>query len=211
LGGFETGWQTGVNFVLSSSRTDWDSRLTCAGANSMWTPDSGANERRPINCITWFEAMAFCIWDGGFLPSEAEWRYAAEGGTQQRAYPWSNPSTDTTIDTSYAAYLQGSCPIGQASCGLLPVGSKPKGNGLWGQSDMAGNLEEWILDDYQATYAMPCTNCANLSANYFNGGSKVAGGGYFTQDATGLWASRRIGYGGTQRGFSVGSRCARTP
>ena len=39
-----------------------------------------SNEALPINCVTWFEAMAFCAWDEGFLPSEAEWNFAAAGG-----------------------------------------------------------------------------------------------------------------------------------
>ena len=64
----------------------------------------GANESLPINCITWYEAFAFCAWDGGFLPTEAEWNYAAAGGSEQRAYPWSNPPTSTTIDCSHANY-----------------------------------------------------------------------------------------------------------
>jgi formylglycine-generating enzyme required for sulfatase activity len=52
--------------------------------------------------MDWYEAYAFCIWDGGFLPTDAEWNYAAAGGAQQRAYPWSNPPTSLTIDPSYA-------------------------------------------------------------------------------------------------------------
>jgi len=39
-----------------------------------------------INCITWYEAMAFCIWDGGYLPTEAEWD-ALRGGARTNGYP----------------------------------------------------------------------------------------------------------------------------
>jgi formylglycine-generating enzyme required for sulfatase activity len=44
-------------------------------------------ERLPIICVNWCEAYAFCIWDGGFLQSETEWKYAASGGSKQRECP----------------------------------------------------------------------------------------------------------------------------
>src|SRR5580704_6839465 len=54
-----------------------------------WTETAGSSENLPITEAHWYAAYAFCIWDGGFLPSEAEWNYAAAGGSDQRAYPWS--------------------------------------------------------------------------------------------------------------------------
>jgi formylglycine-generating enzyme len=53
--------------------------LACHSTNQTWTDTVGSHENLPINCINWYEAYAFCIWDGGFLPSDAESEYAAAG------------------------------------------------------------------------------------------------------------------------------------
>ena len=114
---------------------------------------AATGEHQPINCITWYEAYAFCIWDGGFLPSEAEWNYAASGGSEQRVYPWSSPSMPTTIDCAHANYS----PMGMSPCsttGPEDVGSdSPTGDGKWGQADLSGNVWEWTLDSSPAAPA----------------------------------------------------------
>jgi sulfatase modifying factor 1 len=133
----------------------------------MWTDQPGNHENRPINCVSWFEAMAFCIWDGGYLPTEAEWNYAATGGNEQRAFPWSNPAFSLTIDAQRATFFDGTgCVIsGQDPCleiDVIPVGSRPMGDGRYGQSDMGGNVAEWTLD-WSGAYQSMCTDCANLA------------------------------------------------
>jgi formylglycine-generating enzyme required for sulfatase activity len=77
--------------------------VKCSATYQTWTDSAGSNESRPMNCITWYEAFAFCIWDGGRLSTEAEWNYAAAGGSEQRQYPWSVPPGSTTIDCTYAS------------------------------------------------------------------------------------------------------------
>jgi formylglycine-generating enzyme required for sulfatase activity len=194
-----SGWQSAWNGSLTASTSELTTALKCDASYQTWTDSPGENENRPINCITWYEAFAFCIWDGGRLPTEAEWNNAAAGGSEQRAYPWSVPSTSTTIDLTYAVY--GSSPS------TANVGSKsPKGNGKWGQADLAGNVWEWVLDWY-GSYPNPCTNCANLS----NATNRVIRGGGFNYGATNLLASHRGYLNPSSRFRSIGSRCVRTP
>ena len=82
-----------------------------------------------MNCIDWYTAYAFCIWDGGRLASEAEWNFAAAGGSEQRYYPWGDASLDPTL-ASYGCtegvWDGGStCPLS-----FLPaVGSHTAGDG----------------------------------------------------------------------------------
>src|SRR5262249_38959581 len=126
-----------------------------------WTAAPGSRENHPIDNVTWYEAYAFCIWDGGFLPSETEWEYVAAGGSELREFPWgtANPGL-----SSQYAILACSYPTGISRCtgvaNIAPVGSAPLGAGRWGHLDLVGEVEEWMLD-IPAPYVTPCTDCAN--------------------------------------------------
>ena len=64
-----------------------DRNLASCRSSRRGRPSAGSQENLPINCVNWYEAYAFCIWDGGFLPSEAEWEYAAAGGEPAARVP----------------------------------------------------------------------------------------------------------------------------
>jgi sulfatase modifying factor 1 len=110
----------------------------------------GSRENLPIHCENWWEAYAFCIWDGGFLPSAAEWEYVAVGGSEQGEYPWG--SVDPGVANQYAIYGDdGLCyypTLGPCTglTNIAPVGTTKLGAGRWGQLDLAGNVEEWTSD-----------------------------------------------------------------
>ncbi len=184
--------------------------------NATWTDTPGGNESRPMNCISWYEAMAFCSWDGGFMPTEAEWNYAAAGGNEQRAYPWSSPPPSLVNDDStYASYYvdstkqcMGDGVMGCALTDLIPVGTKPAGNGRWGQSDLGGNVSEWTLDWYANTYPQnPCFDCANLIPATW----RVIRGGSYSDVAPFLRGASRDAVAAAGRRNTLGVRCARTP
>lgn len=109
-----------------------------------WTDEAGPYEDYPVNKIEWRKAFAFCIWDGGRLPTKLELREAAQGGDEQRFYPWSSPAKSRVIDSSYAAYgCNTACTVETA---LRKVGTSPLGNGRFGHADLSGNVWEWVAD-----------------------------------------------------------------
>jgi formylglycine-generating enzyme required for sulfatase activity len=204
-GGSEPGWDPSSNAMLATKRADWDSNLLCDPTLATWTSDAAGNEQRPINCVLWEEAYAFCTWDGGFLPSEAESNFAAAGGTEQRVYAWSSPASSTDISCADANYNPGTPCTGA----LNDVGSEsPKGDGKWGHADLAGNVWEWILDYYAAPYAIQqCTDCADLAS----GGIRVIRGGTFFDGADLMAVSYRHNYSQTGHSPLFSVRCARAP
>jgi sulfatase modifying factor 1 len=204
-GGSETGWDASWNSATNVNPTT--ASLTrgsfCDSTHATWTASlTGGHENLPINCVNWYEAYAFCIWDGGFLPSEAEWEYAAAGGAEQRQYPWGTAAPGTM--NQYAIY--GSNYTGN-STGLAPVGTATNGAGLWGQLDLAGEVWEWNLDWRQA-YVNPCTDCVNLTPATF----RLVRGDNFGGSAANLVPTVRGGdIAPEARDSNFGARCSRAP
>jgi formylglycine-generating enzyme required for sulfatase activity len=217
---YEPGWDTSWASFLPTDLATWTDKdhLTHAGTDS-WTPSPAGNERRAIYSLTWYQAYAFCIWDGGFLPSEAEWNYAAAGGGEadgQRVFPWSNPPTSTTLDCTFANYSWWVAGQLQSCVGSMnEVGAQsPKGNGKWGHADLAGNAPEWVLD--RGSYppnAYPsfiCSDCVVLtgSSRVFRGGAWLPSFG-----ATPEWSELTAAFHAVfdANNPDLGVRCARVP
>ena len=213
-GSFEAGWDPSWNTNIPNGATagsTWAQNLNC-GPYGTWTASAGNNEMLPLTCLDWYEAHAFCIWDGGFLPSEAEWKYAAAGGDQLRMYAWGSMDPGTAsqyamYDCYYPTGTRGNCT---SLANIAKVGSTPLGLGRWGQLDLAGSVWEWNLDEY-ASYVSPCIDCA-----YLTGATNrvLPGGGFHTGLMPYLLSANRttVSYATTYRGdFGVGVRCARAP
>jgi formylglycine-generating enzyme required for sulfatase activity len=209
-GGYESGWDATWNSTTGVDPTD--TNLACLhdgeGPSATWTPSCGAHENLPINCMSWYEAYAFCIWDGGFLPTEAEWEYAAAGGGLQREYPWGSaaPTTACPGPSCYAIY---NCNYSGGSCtdvaSIAPVGTAAAGAGLYGQLDLVGDVWEWTLDWYGSPYFNPCTNCASLAP----ASSRVMRGGGYLNYVSYLLPTTRDQSPPSSRERIVGFRCAR--
>jgi formylglycine-generating enzyme required for sulfatase activity len=210
-----SGWQAAWLGQLPGDRDKFSTALFTCYPLSTWTAapaeDAAASqENLPVNCVTWYDAFAFCAWDGGRLPTETEWNFAAAGGDQQRAYPWSSPPGSTTIDVRHASYdcLADGSAAGQ--CALTDVTGvgvlSPTGDGRWEQADLAGNVAEWTLDSYAPSYAVStCNDCADLS----QASPRVIRGGSFESSKSFVESSARAPFDTSARDPNVGFRCAR--
>lgn len=127
-----TGWFDSWNAQIPGGL---ETNLTTC-PNATYTAEPGLGDDRPITCLTWYEAQAFCIWDGGRLATEAEWEWVAAGGAENRLFPWGGADIDDTRLVIDAGSPQ-------------PVGTKPAGAGRYGHMDLAGNADEWVYDCWQ--------------------------------------------------------------
>ncbi len=208
-GTYEPGWDPSWTSTLPSTKQGWDTSLACdapAHVDETWTPAPGPNENRPADCLTWLEAMAFCIWDGGFLPSRAEWEYAAAGGAEQRVYPWGSDAPAPSLAIFACEYQDPSWT--RPDCSIAPAGSVPAGAGKWGQTDLAGNVWEWALD----SYGVDLPGCADCTTAVTSDGHHVLSGGSF-YDASQYLAVAHVGSDdpASRPGYPYGVRCARAP
>ncbi len=155
-----SGWKASWDFFLLPTAGDLRKALDCMRneGDASWTAEPAGREDAAIACMTWQEAFAFCAWDGGRLPTLAEWDFAARGGDEQRRFPWGEE--DPTPELSLVEWSEG--------LAFTPVGSVPKGAGRWGQLDFGGSRFEFMLDDISESAEHPhllpdpCVDCAEL-------------------------------------------------
>jgi formylglycine-generating enzyme required for sulfatase activity len=86
-----SGWKSEWNSNLPATTASLKTALQCYAGYQTWTDTAAGDENKTANCLDWYTAFAFCAWDGGRLATEAEWNYAASGGSEHRYCPWSNP------------------------------------------------------------------------------------------------------------------------
>ena len=106
--------------------------------NGSYAPDEAM---LPVTHVTWNDATAYANWAGKRLPTEAEWEFAARGGSKGFLYPWGNEWALGYANIDRKEQRRPS-----------PVRSFEKDLSPFGIYDLAGNVSEWVQDNYSERY-----------------------------------------------------------
>lgn len=161
----------------------------------------------PVVGVTYEQAARYCEFEGGRLPTEAEWEYSARSGFAGEKFSW--PGYDTR--TPQGGYLANYNPQlgGYAHDGFAytaPTGTYPAN--AWGLQDLSGNVSEWTSDVWSSTYeGMRDYNPERRGESPSSGEKRVVRGGSWASDAFYIGVGVRSFQAGSKGSAKVGFRC----
>src|SRR5215469_9623458 len=176
----------------------------CVAAKACTDLATGSEEV-PITNVSWTDAKQFVAWLAHMthkayrLPSEAEWEYAARGGTRTK-YWWGDRVRSGMVNCRNCGDATGS---GQ----LTNAGSfQPNQFGLY---DMGGTVDQWVEDCWHVNYkGAPLDGSPWLDSDC---GSHVIRSGSWRNDSTYVRPANRDHYDTAVRYPTHGFRVALSP
>ena len=184
----------------------------------VWQPVPGT-ERQPMILVSWYGANAYSLWANqqdwqssrgdeaghplSYLPSEAQWEYAARGAAYQ-TYPCG--LLDHPDESLYCAqhqvgdsYTAESLPLRDVN---LPFALSP-----FGLHQMAGHVWQWCRDWYDPSYYTQPSSRERNAWNSHKTGIRAERGGSWVGPAELCRSSYRRGRDPIARGRCLGFRC----
>lgn len=203
-------------FFISKTEVTQALYQSVIGAN----PSHNKGDRRPVENVTWFEALEFCnalsrrdgytevysditgnlqadfSADGYRLPTEAEWEFACRGGTTTPYYTGSSKA-----DLEKAGWYSGNANGTTHDVSDLEANTH-------GIHDMHGNVFEWCWDWFSAAYYQQGEN--NNPRGPSGGEERVCRGGSYFVFEYGCRSSFRSMLTPQYKSRDIGIRLART-
>ncbi|MGF1572561.1 MAG: formylglycine-generating enzyme family protein [Sumerlaeia bacterium] len=137
------------------------------------TNENLLDDSKPVVGISWFDALGYAKNLQKDLPTEAEWEIAARG-KEAFLYPWGN------FDQQGAARVRRSLVDG-----TVPVGTMKSDVSPFGVADMAGNVSEWVKDNYVRDYYSRVAGKTNPEITKNEESKTIRGGNFYGSAALG--------------------------
>jgi formylglycine-generating enzyme required for sulfatase activity len=169
------------------------------------------SDDHPVAFMAWEDAVQYCEWAGGRLPTEAEWEYAARAGSKTARY-------DNLDDIAWYADNSGHLRLNSSELNdrqirnqilednrnnTHPVGRKAPND--FGLCDLLGNVSEYCNDWYDGKYYEVSVEIDPAGPS--NGEFRVIRGGEYRTRPLGVRVSWRSYMLLNHRFKSIGFRC----